>query len=535
MTKGMRKRGITAKQIEKDLETLFRKQGRLLPTHESYVLAEGSVAGETFEEVDLEGAFRLFDRAASTHRAESPTTMAAGYWSHPSVLTLGGEDPIKAIVVRARQMVLDAIERGWKGPPYDPFALAVMRGVQLLPTQDVIDARTRSDTKGQFTIEFNPSRPLARTRYSIAHEIGHTLFPDCAIAVRNRATHQDMGGDDWQLEMLCNMAAAEILMPLGTLQDVESTRPSVDKILDLRRRYLVSCEAVMIRLTRLTGHRCIAFAARRETEGSRYQVEYRINSSSWRERVPIAPGFLLPKWSKVTECTAIGVVQRAEEDWITKGKPWYLEYLGVSPYTGEAHPRVIGIAFPNEPEGESQQTNRLRFVKGDATEPLGAERKILLQVVNDKALIWGVGFGRQVRKKWPHAQSDFTQWVLSNRRELKLGAVHFATLRSDLGLASLVAQHGYGPAKGPRLRYASLFSALEKVATVALRQNATIHMPRIGSGEAGGSWPVIEEIVQETLTSSGVNVTVYDLPSAAAGVPRQPAFEFPRTLADEIT
>ena len=126
---------------------------------------------------------------------------------------------MSAIITRARSMVLKAMERGWSGPPYNPFALAEMLGIKLLPTEDVLDARTHSDASERFTIEFNPQRPAARTRYSIAHELGHTLFPDCAETTRNRATHQEMKDDDWQLESLCNIAAAEILMPFGMLQD----------------------------------------------------------------------------------------------------------------------------------------------------------------------------------------------------------------------------------------------------------------------------------------------------------------------------
>jgi hypothetical protein len=37
-------------------------------------------------------------------------------------------------------------------------------------------------------------------------------------------------------------------------------------------------------------------------------------------------------------------------------------------------------------------------------------------------------------------------------------------------------------------------------------------MPRIGTGQAGGSWPVVEEIIHETLTKTGIKVVVYDLP-----------------------
>jgi hypothetical protein len=39
---------------------------------------------------------------------------------------------------------------------------------------------------------------------------------------------------------------------------------------------------------------------------------------------------------------------------------------------------------------------------------------------------------------------------------------------------------------------------------------ATVHMPRIGSGLAGGDWNRIESIVNETL--GFIEITVYDLP-----------------------
>jgi hypothetical protein len=42
---------------------------------------------------------------------------------------------------------------------------------------------------------------------------------------------------------------------------------------------------------------------------------------------------------------------------------------------------------------------------------------------------------------------------------------------------------------------------------------ATVHMPRIGAGQSGGTWDNVEEIVRDTLTAEGVRVTVYDLQS----------------------
>ena len=523
MKKPTDKASIGKSTVVKDLKTLFRTGDCLLP---------GTDRDEVAPAMGLERAQQLFDewrttRTGPTKRSGEPN------WTHPSVLTLGESDPISEIVTRARSAVLQAIENGWSGPPYNPFTLAEMRGVKLLPTDEVIDARTRSDSKGRFTIDYNPHRAAARMRYSIAHEIGHTLFPDCAAATRNRATHQEMKEDDWQLESLCNIAAAEILMPFGTLQEELSMRPGVGLVLDLRRKYAASCEAVVNRLIRLSTYPCFAFLARLSEDTSRYFVEYHIASPALQDRFAIHRGYVLPHSSKASACTAIGARDQEDARWVSGGKSWFVEYLGISPNTGEPYPRVLALAFPPLPSDFSP-AEPLRFLNGDASEPLGAEPKLLLQVVNDQALIWGGGFAKQAKKKWPQAQANFRQWAYG-RRNLKLGNVHSVSVREDLTLVSLVAQHGFGGAgSGPKLRYGALFSALEGVAELASARRATVHMPRIGTGEAGGSWNIIEGIVRETLISRGIKAMIYDLHPRDADFARQPSFEFPRKMADEL-
>src|SRR5690606_9210375 len=104
-----------------------------------------------------------------------------GRWTHPSVVQLAaGRDPIEMISERARALVLKAFDAGWEGPPFDPFHLADLLRIEAIPKHDVGDARTVPVGRSGFRIEFNPSRPRERLRYSVAHEIAHTLFPDCA-------------------------------------------------------------------------------------------------------------------------------------------------------------------------------------------------------------------------------------------------------------------------------------------------------------------------------------------------------------------
>jgi Zn-dependent peptidase ImmA (M78 family) len=525
MKKTTEKSSVPTRTIESDLK-------KILQNEEDRRLDAARGEYEYQPSISLEEAAQLFDRLRGSNRTQTPASLDTN-WTHPSVLALPSSDPASLIIKWARGAVLSGMEHGWTGPPYNPFTLAEMRGVKLVPTEEVLDARTRSDSKGQFIIEFNPQRPAARMRYSIAHELGHTLFPDCATEIRNRTTHAEMTGDSWQLESLCNMAAAEILMPFGTLQEELSIRPSAGRILELRHKYLVSCEAVINRLIRLSAYPCLAFFARRDNNRPQYFIEYRIASPGLQEHFAIHRGYMMPQSSKVSECTVIGSTQREDVRWVSGGKSWFVEYLGISPNPGESFPRVLGLAFPSLPN-EFGATELMTIVKGDASEPIGAEPKLLLQLVNDQAQIWGGGFAKQNGKKWRHAQAHFRQWAF-DRHNLKLGNIHFTDVRPDLTLVSLIAQHGFGkPTSGPRIRYGNLFSALEKVADLAIKKKATVHMPKIGTAEARGDWNIIEGIIQETLVSRAIKVTIYDWNPPSHNFPRQPSFVFPQEMVDEV-
>jgi O-acetyl-ADP-ribose deacetylase (regulator of RNase III) len=74
----------------------------------------------------------------------------------------------------------------------------------------------------------------------------------------------------------------------------------------------------------------------------------------------------------------------------------------------------------------------------------------------------------------------------------------------------MVAQHGVkGSSRTPPIRYAAVEECLEKVAQKAQEIAASVHMPRIGCGLAGGKWEVIEPLIFRTLCEQDVPVTVY--------------------------
>jgi hypothetical protein len=453
-----------------------------------------------------------------------------GFWTNRSVLALSqGADPVDVIVAKARSLTFEAFESGWSGPPYDPFALAELMKIEVLPSEDVADARTVPAVGGKLRIEFNPNRSPGRINYSIAHELGHALFPDCAEGVRNRTKHTGATRDEWQLEMLCNIAAAEILMPVGSLRS-EDLEPSVDRLLQMRKDYAVSSEAILLRIIRLTTKPCLAILARRDPDSpaGRYRADYAVGSRAWSS--PVANGFALPLDTVLSECTAIGFTAKATENWFRTAADWKIEALGIPPYPGHVYPRVIGIAKPVS--DRETEVAKITYLKGDATAPRGSDYRILAQVVNDKSIVWGAGFARAVRKKWPKVQGEFAQWVVSGRGEFKLGNTHISAVDDSIALASLVAQHGFGPSATPRIRYSALEMCLDRLGDYAVSRHADVHMPRIGSGEAGGSWEIVSEIIEETLCRRGVRVTVYDLPNAKG---KQAPKQLALSIGPEIT
>jgi len=94
------------------------------------------------------------------------------YWTNESVLAFAGDrDPLEAVEQAAHDVLFQAVESGWEGPPFDPFELARILGIEVLPRDELRDARTVPVGGGGVAIEYNPTRPRHRLRFSLAHEI----------------------------------------------------------------------------------------------------------------------------------------------------------------------------------------------------------------------------------------------------------------------------------------------------------------------------------------------------------------------------
>jgi O-acetyl-ADP-ribose deacetylase (regulator of RNase III) len=161
----------------------------------------------------------------------------------------------------------------------------------------------------------------------------------------------------------------------------------------------------------------------------------------------------------------------------------------------------------------------IRTVVGDATHPIGVDGgpcpgpAILVHVCNDLGR-WGKGFVVAISKRWPEPERAYRAWHARKEPPFELGAVQFVPVEPGLWVANLIGQHGLGTRKGvPPIRYPALRTGLATVAQRASDLGATVHMPRIGCGLAGGHWEEVSGLVEEQLVTRGISVTVYDLPS----------------------
>jgi O-acetyl-ADP-ribose deacetylase (regulator of RNase III) len=168
---------------------------------------------------------------------------------------------------------------------------------------------------------------------------------------------------------------------------------------------------------------------------------------------------------------------------------------------------------------QTKMLMEINYVTGDATVPQGEGVKIIAHVCNDIGG-WGRGFVLAVSKRWPQPERDYRDWhrqkYWSQDDEsipFSLGKVQLVKITSDTHVANMIGQHGTTWKNGvPPVRYGAIREALRTLSTKAIRLNASVHMPRIGAGLAGGEWKEIERIIAEELCSKLNSVSVYDLP-----------------------
>ena len=440
-------------------------------------------------------------------------------WSHPSVVRFlkerNGNDPITAVRNAARDIVSKAFDAGWNGPPFDPLKLAGLLKIDVLPNDAISEAQLIPIAGKQVRIEYNPHERPSRIRFSLSHEIGHTIFSDCEEAVRHRAGKRE--ANTWELEFLCDIAASEILLPYGVFaQDAKATSPRMRDLMSLAERYQASLEAVLLRFAETSEDDCsVIFARFEDREQEALSVQYSKGSSRFAPR--ISAGYAIPHSSKAYECVNPGWTSHGREHWKVFNSEYDIECIGLPAVKYDSRPRVgILVSRIDSSSGPSI------YDFGDATQPRGSGNKIIAQLVNSAGAL-GFGFGRAMAESWPESAKALKQWKETD--DFQLGNSKLTKLTDEIYVFQMLAQRGVSAKEGKvGIRYSSLRTCLTRLAKAADQLHASVHMPRIGAGQAGGDWNIIEGMITEELLAKNINVTVYDPPGRAVpkNASRQP-------------
>lgn len=164
----------------------------------------------------------------------------------------------------------------------------------------------------------------------------------------------------------------------------------------------------------------------------------------------------------------------------------------------------------------------ITYLKGDATDPQGDSPRVIAHIVNTIG-VWGAGFVMAVSKRWPEPEEHYRAWyrdrvplqnptkgkIVATSGDFDLGEVQLVQVSPEVYVLNMVAQEGIRrPSDGPPIRYDALEACLEKGAVYVDLLRASVHMPRIGTGLAGGSWERIEPLITKSLED--LAVYVYD-------------------------
>lgn len=168
------------------------------------------------------------------------------------------------------------------------------------------------------------------------------------------------------------------------------------------------------------------------------------------------------------------------------------------------------------PESEylqrSQAMTSTTYLIGDATHPSIPGPKVIAHICNDIGG-WGKGFVLAITKRWSEPETEYREWFANREsNDFGLGMTQFVKVGENLWIANMIAQHYIkaGNDGAPPTRYDAVKSCLARLARFASDHGATVHMPRIGCGLAGGTWDQIEPLIEQTCGVAEVPVFVYD-------------------------
>jgi O-acetyl-ADP-ribose deacetylase (regulator of RNase III) len=152
--------------------------------------------------------------------------------------------------------------------------------------------------------------------------------------------------------------------------------------------------------------------------------------------------------------------------------------------------------------------SKVEYLTGDATKPEKGGPKFIVHVCNNIGK-WGAGFTESLDDTWDKPRK---MYLLEHKfyGRLYMGDVQIVKVAKDTYVLNMICQQGvwYKGRKDIPLRYDELETCLSKIFRAAKVFNASVHMPRIGCGLAGGNWEKVSKLIDKC--NKDTEVFVYD-------------------------
>ena len=128
--------------------------------------------------------------------------------------------------------------------------------------------------------------------------------------------------------------------------------------------------------------------------------------------------------------------------------------------------------------------------------------------------VMGSGVAKTIKEKYPKAFQDYHKFCTAGYKlEEVMGRNIFSEQPDGKIIVNSITQPSYGRAFGIRFcSYDAIDDCMQRLFMECEERGIiSISMPKIGAGLGGGSWDVIEKIIEQHFLGSGINVNVYFL------------------------
>jgi Zn-dependent peptidase ImmA (M78 family) len=240
--------------------------------------------------------------------------------------------------------------------PVDVRMLASFRGIAAISEVDQPEAGCIFCDGERLLIHLRGSDSPERQRFTICHEILHTFFPGFRQERRTRIDRTVGAFDRSRLEeYLCDLGAAELLLPREPFLAALPAQPCLDDVIELAPVFDASLEATAIRLVNLAAAPMALVVlepawkpveqrefARRATQPALAGLEDGPPPKKLRVRWAYGPKMTtIPKHKSIDYTTPLATVLE------TGG----VDYLGITGLTGNTY-QVSARHLPYHREGE---------------------------------------------------------------------------------------------------------------------------------------------------------------------------------------